>query len=167
MSLNNAELIKESVDIRDVCELYGVNLDNRGRGLCPFHDDKRPSASVKNNRFHCYVCNLHLDIFDFVMQITGCDFKTAMETLNSVFGLGLDMKKPIASDEMRRIKTERQRKADELKAYRADYNVKQAEFIRLRQKPLPAPESPEMGAYAFAMGRIEELEEYFILHPWR
>lgn len=165
--MNAAQTIKDAVDIRAVCELYGVHLDSRGYGLCPFHDDKHPSASVKNGRFRCFVCNLHLDCFDFVMQITGCDFKTAQATLNQSFGLGLDLDKPIPTDEMRRIQRERKRKAEELQAYRDDYNAHQEEFIVLRKLVRAHSRRGDMGLYAWALGRLDQLVEYFTEHPWR
>lgn len=45
---------------------------------CPFHDDKHPSAEVKQNaegtyHFICYVCVLFLDIFDIRAKRRGCD----------------------------------------------------------------------------------------------
>lgn len=171
MTYDRVRLIKDSVDIRAVCELYGVHfIGGRNQALCPFHDDKNPSASVKNGRFHCFVCNLHLDCFDFVQQITGCDFQGAMEMLNQAFGLGLDLKKPIPTAEMRKLRAERARKAAELERYRADYNEHQTEFIALRRITRmcsPAPDKPYMGGYAWALGRLEQLEEYFADRAWR
>lgn len=170
MTYDTARLIKGSVDIRAVCEMYGMDFNSRGQACCPFHDDKHPSASVKNGRFHCFVCDLHLDCFDFVKQITGCDFKTSKETLNAAFGLGLDLHKPIPTDQMRRIQAERRRKAAELAAYREDYELHQQEFIKLRRllrACRPAPDKPYMGQYARARGRFEQLVEYFEQHRWR
>lgn len=171
MTYDRVRHIKESVDIRAVCELYGVHfIGGRNQALCPFHDDKNPSASVKNGRFHCFVCDLHLDCFDFVQQITGCDFRGAMEILNQAFGLGLDLKKPIPTAEMRKIRSERQEKERRLQAYRKNYEEHQKEFIALRRITRmcsPAPDKPYMGGYAWALGRLEQLEEYFADHPWR
>jgi len=167
VTYDTARLIKESVDIRAVCEMYGMDFSNRGQACCPFHDDKNPSASVKNGRFHCFVCNLHLDIFDFVQQITGCDFKTAKETLNAAFGLGLDLKKPIPTDQMRKIQAERREKQAQLEAYRDDYNEHQSEFIALRRLVRAHGLHSDMGLYAWAVGRLEQLDEYFIEKPWR
>lgn len=166
--MDAAAYIKQSVDIRDVVERYGVAfVGGRNQARCPFHDDRNPSASVKNGRFHCFVCNLHLDCFDFVCQISGCDFKGAMEQLNALFGLGLDLKKPVPTDEMRRIRRERAQKEAELAAYRADYDAHQEEFIRLRRLVRAHGVRSDMGLYAWAVGRLEQLEEYFKTSPWR
>lgn len=162
--------IKQYADIREVCERYGVAFNSRGQACCPFHDDRHPSASIKNGRFHCWVCDLHLDAIDFVRQISGCDFRTALETLNQLFSLGLDLKKPIPTDEMRRINAERRRKAAELAAYREDYERHHTEFARLwrlTQAATPAPDKPYMGDYAWALGRLEQLNEWFAENRWR
>ena len=102
-----AKEIKARVDIRDVAESYGVHFDERRQGKCPFHDDRHPSASIKNGRFHCYVCGLHLDIFEFVQQFDGCSFNGAKERLNDMFRLGLDLKKPMSFAETDRLRRER------------------------------------------------------------
>lgn len=170
MICDAAKLIKDAVDIRNVCELYGVHFNSRNQANCPFHEDKHPSASIKHGRFHCYVCNLHLDIFDFVTRITGCDFPDAKKLLNDAFHLGLNLDKPVSSDEMRRIEAERRRKAKELDDYRVDYNAHQEEFIllhRLARMCRPSPDEPYMGEYAWAIGRLDQLTEYFSEHPWR
>ena len=170
MICDTARLIKDAVDIRDVCELYGVHFSGRNQAVCPFHDDKHPSSSVKNCRFHCFVCDLHLDIFDFVMQMTGCDFQGAKEQLNSAFHIGLDLHAPIKSDDMRRLEAERKRKQKELESYRAEYDQMDSEFIilwRLTRAYRPEPDKPGMGEYAWALGRIDQLNQYFMDHRWR
>lgn len=151
--------------------MYGVRfVGSRNQAHCPFHNDRNPSASVKNGRFHCFVCNLHLDCFDFVQQITGCDFKTAMQTLNQAFALGLDLAAPIPTEAMREIQRERAEKQAALKSYRTDYMDHQQEFValhRLIRACRPSPDKSYMGLYAWALGRLEQLEEYFSAHPWR
>jgi len=53
----------------------------RNMACCPFHDDKNPSFSVKNNRGKCWGCGWSGDIIDFVMQKQGFDFKQAINFL--------------------------------------------------------------------------------------
>lgn len=162
-----AKEIKAAVDIRDVAELYGVHFGTGNRAQCLFHDDRHPSASIKNGRFHCYVCDLHLDVFDFVMAADGCDFKGAMEHLNDAFHLGLDLKKPVSSLEMEKRREERDRKSAELEAYRREYDAKQAEFIRLYRMSKPPKGSPSWGEYARFLGRLDYLEYWFQENRWR
>lgn len=162
-----AKEIKARVDIRDVAESYGVHFDERRQGKCPFHDDRHPSASIKNGRFHCYVCGLHLDIFEFVQQFDGCSFNGAKERLNDMFRLGLDLKKPMSFAETDRLRREREKRKAELAAYRAEYEAKQAEFIRLYRLPAPSPDNPLWGEYAGLLGRLDYLEWWFTENRWR
>jgi len=51
--------------------------------LCPFHPDTKPSLFLKNNFYHCFVCEANGDTIDLVKQIYSVDFKTAVKVLNS------------------------------------------------------------------------------------
>lgn len=166
MNLNNSEIIKNSVDIRDVCELYGAAFNTMGRGCCPFHDDKHPSASVKNGRFHCYVCNLHLDIFDFVMKVTGCSFQDAISALNSAFSLGLDVHGKFNHEDYKRATEARERKQRALEAFRAEYKAKNDLFAKLQRMEKPN-NADDFGEYAAALGKMAELEQWLSDNPWR
>ena len=53
----------------------------RGKTICPFHPDKDPSFSVKNNRGHCYGCGWDGDIIDFVMAKNNFNFQQAVKYL--------------------------------------------------------------------------------------
>jgi DNA primase len=53
------------------------------QGLCPFHDDHRPSLSVniKTGLFRCFACGVGGDVFTFYQRINNVDFKTALREL--------------------------------------------------------------------------------------
>ncbi|HMP01469.1 MAG TPA: DNA primase [Gemmatales bacterium] len=77
--------VKEANDIVDVVGEY-LTLTKKGRtykGLCPFHDDHRPSMDVDPTRqyFRCWSCGKHGDVFAFVMEKERCDFRAALELL--------------------------------------------------------------------------------------
>lgn len=55
----------------------------RGFALCPFHAEKTPSMSIKNNRFHCFGCGKNGDVIQFVMETQG---KTFVETVKMLAG---------------------------------------------------------------------------------
>jgi hypothetical protein len=80
-----AERIKASVSVYDFVSQY-ITLSNSGKGLCPFHDDHRPSFSVNTaaNYWHCFACQMGGSIIDFWMQYNGCDFKTAIRELAAI-----------------------------------------------------------------------------------
>lgn len=63
----------------------------RMKGLCPFHQEKTPSFSVdpKNQLFYCFGCHTGGDLFKFVMLYEKVDFRQAVETLATRFGVRL------------------------------------------------------------------------------
>jgi len=62
-------------------ELYEGNLRN-GMGLCPFHDEKRPSFHIKkNNKYKCYGCDAWGDSIDFYMKQNNVNFIRAVKAL--------------------------------------------------------------------------------------
>lgn len=80
----SAEDLKESIDLRDVIEGYGIKIKKSGKESqvsCPFHKDKIPSLSVSRTLWHCFVGCGSGDVFDFVMKIEDCDFREAVEKL--------------------------------------------------------------------------------------
>ena len=87
------ERLRQSIDI---CELIGeqIELSRQGRGfvgLCPWHDDSRPSLQVNPERqtWKCWVCNIGGDAFSYVMQREGIDFREALEMLADRAGIPL------------------------------------------------------------------------------
>lgn len=59
-----------------------LELQKRGNIRCPFHEDKHPSASIKNNKLHCFSCGRTWNPIDFVMEKEGIGFKEAVERLS-------------------------------------------------------------------------------------
>ena len=83
--------VKQATDIVDLVGLY-INLRRQGAeyvGLCPWHQDTRPSFKVNPNRqsYVCYVCPDRGDVFDFVMKKESVDFRTALEILAGFAGI--------------------------------------------------------------------------------
>ena len=92
------ETIRNQIDIVDLVSEY-VPLQRKGRiyiGRCPWHDDNRPSLQVNPERqtYRCWVCNIGGDIFSFIQQIEGVDFKEALELLANKAGISLPKPSP-------------------------------------------------------------------------
>lgn len=91
---DDKERVKQAIDIVDLVGSY-LSLRRQGRnyvGLCPWHDDSRPSLQVNQERqtFKCWVCNLGGDIFSFIMQKEGVEFREALEMLAERAGIVLE-----------------------------------------------------------------------------
>ncbi|MEM6798972.1 MAG: DNA primase [Planctomycetota bacterium] len=87
------ELVRQATDIVDLVGGY-LQLRRQGRnyvGLCPWHDDTRPSMQVNPERqtFKCWVCDIGGDVFSFLMKIDGLEFREALETLADRAGIPL------------------------------------------------------------------------------
>ncbi|MGE3407876.1 MAG: DNA primase [Pirellulales bacterium] len=95
------EQIKQAVDIVDLVGDY-IPLRREGRGykgICPWHDDSRPSLQVNPDRqsFKCWVCDIGGDIFSFVMKHEGVEFREALTILAQRAGITLTPSRPGAS----------------------------------------------------------------------
>ena len=92
--LDAKERVKQAVDIVDLVGSH-IQLRRQGRnyvGLCPWHDDSRPSLQVNPERqsFKCWVCDIGGDVFSFVMHIEGVEFREALQMLADRVGITLD-----------------------------------------------------------------------------
>lgn len=87
------EQIRQAVDLVDLVGSY-LPLHRQGANyvaLCPWHDDHKPSLQINPARqsWKCWVCNVGGDVFSFVMQREGVDFREALEMLAQRAGIEL------------------------------------------------------------------------------
>jgi DNA primase len=85
--------VQQANDIADVISEH-VNLVKKGRemvGLCPFHDDHRPSMNVNATKqiFKCFACGAGGDVFKFVQMRESLSFSQAIERLAERAGIKL------------------------------------------------------------------------------
>lgn len=97
------EQIKERLSIADVVSSY-IKLERAGgnfKARCPFHNEKTPSFFVSPLRetFHCFGCNKGGDIFTFVSEFEGLDFKGALKVLADRAGVKLVYEDPKLKNE--------------------------------------------------------------------
>lgn len=88
------ERVRTAVDIVDI---VGATTEIRPQGRhfvarCPWHDDRRPSMTVNQERqtWKCWPCDIGGDVFAFVMQRDGVDFPTAVRSLAELSGIPVD-----------------------------------------------------------------------------
>lgn len=118
-----AKEIRRMVSMKEVCELFSVEINRAGFCRCAFHADGRPSMKIYpgDRGFYCFSCGKGGDIFDFVMQQNGCDFKGAIELLIEAFNLPFTL-----DNDANPYETERQRKR--LEAIRRQEEMRQADY---------------------------------------
>ena len=91
---STVEKIKERLSIVDVLSSY-LKLEKAGgnyRAPCPFHNEKTPSFFVSPARasYYCFGCGQKGDIFTFVEQFEGLDFKGALKVLADRAGVPIE-----------------------------------------------------------------------------
>ena len=95
---NFTDQLRERLSIVDVVSRR-VPLVKKGQnywGCCPFHNEKTPSFSVREDRgfYHCFGCGKSGDIISFTMEMEHVDFMTAIAELADMAGLKLPEYKP-------------------------------------------------------------------------
>jgi DNA primase len=106
---DSKERVREAVDMVD---LVGARTELRRSGadsyigLCPFHDERTPSFSIRPSGkvYYCFGCQAAGDAFSFVMDTEGFEFVGAMEYLAERYGVTLELAEedPRAADARRR-----------------------------------------------------------------
>lgn len=104
---NQADEIKNRLDLVEFIRGY-MKLEKSGvnfRGLCPFHHEKTPSLFVSPTRqiWKCFGCGVGGDIFTFIEQIEGVEFKEALQTLAERAGVALRSFDPRTRSEKARL----------------------------------------------------------------
>lgn len=110
--------VKQQLNIRQVVEYYGFKVNRANQFICPFHNDHKPSASIKNDYFNCFVCGAGGDLITFTAKLHGLKNYDACKKLVSDFRLN--------------ISTEPQTQADKLKADR-ERAKRQAELKKQKE----------------------------------
>lgn len=93
MNRNNVEEIKARIPIEELIGSY-IKIEKSGKSYkarCPFHNEKSPSFFISPDRggYYCFGCNAKGDIFSFVEQFEGLDFRGALKILAERAGVKL------------------------------------------------------------------------------
>ncbi len=106
---SSVDQIKSRIDILTLVSAY-MKLDKAGaswKGRCPFHNEKTPSFFVSPAResYYCFGCGASGDIFTFVEEFEGLDFKGALKLLADRAGVVLETFTP----EMKEAESEKEK----------------------------------------------------------
>jgi DNA primase len=84
------EKILAKIQLKDVISLY-IKLEAKGQdqylGLCPFHQEKTPSFSIKKNFFYCFGCKASGDLVKFLMLKEKITYQESITRLAEMAGL--------------------------------------------------------------------------------
>jgi DNA primase len=102
-------------DAVDFVELVSARTDLRRagparyEGLCPFHEERSPSFGIDpvQKVYHCFGCQASGDVFTFVQETEGVDFKGALELLAERSGIELEREEEDPQEAQRRQRRER------------------------------------------------------------
>src|SRR5215212_8799693 len=99
--MDAVEEIKQRLAIEDVISEY-VQLKRSGRnlkGLSPFSSEKTPSFMVSPEKqiWHDFSSGKGGDMFSFIMETEGLDFKATLELLARKAGIDLEQFKGVSS----------------------------------------------------------------------
>ncbi len=102
-------------DAVDFVELVSARTElrragqNRYEGLCPFHEERTPSFGIDpvQKVYYCFGCQAAGDVFTFVQETEGVDFKGALELLADRSGVELEREQEDPREAERRRGRER------------------------------------------------------------
>jgi len=106
-TMDEIELIKQKVNVVELIQEYlplkkaGLNF----KANCPFHQENTPSFVVSPDRgiWHCFGCQKGGDVFKFIMEKEGVEFKEALEILAKKAGIVIKSSKPKERDSKERL----------------------------------------------------------------
>ena len=92
------EVVGETVVLKRAGTVY--------KGLCPFHSEKTPSFIVTPERetWHCFGCGKHGDIFTFLRERDGLEFREALQRLAEKAGVELSERSSREDRRRRRLR---------------------------------------------------------------
>jgi len=104
---SSVDKIKERLGIVDLIGSY-IKLERAGNSFkarCPFHNEKTPSFFVSPERdsYYCFGCGAKGDIFTFVEEFEGLDFRGALKVLAERAGVELVPENPKFRDEREKL----------------------------------------------------------------
>jgi DNA primase len=109
---DSRDRVREAVDF---VELVSARTELRRagparyEGLCPFHDERTASFGIDPAQkvYHCFGCQASGDVFTFVQETEGVDFKGALELLAERYGVELEREQEDPREAERRKRRER------------------------------------------------------------
>lgn len=148
----NSEDIKRTTTMYDILGRYGLKANRHDMICCPFHGEKHASMKIYKDGYNCFACGANGDIFKFVMEYEGVDFKEAFKALGGSYKHESteDRRKAAITIKRRQMQAETQRRKEErLKKERKDLNDAITAYRGLLEKAEPMSD-----AWAFYINKL-------------
>lgn len=106
LTQDSLDRVRAAANIVDVISAH-TDMRKQGArfvGLCPFHDERTPSFSVNpsENLYYCFGCQASGDVFTFLQEKEGLEFREAVEQLADRYGIELTYEAVDRDEEERR-----------------------------------------------------------------
>ena len=98
--------IKRNVSPVEAIERYTGAKRTHNKYLCPFHNDRHPSLSVKADHWRCWTCDKGGDVINFTQLYFGISFKEAAIKLAEDFSIDIEISEPTDRNVWDQIKAE-------------------------------------------------------------
>ncbi len=149
---DTVDQIKERLNVSELIGEY-LKLEKSGtnyKALCPFHNEKTPSFMVNTERnfWYCFGCQKGGDIFSFLMEIEGLEFREALGRLAERTGVEIPKFQKINPEEKSQkqklyeilelsckfyqYQLEKSKKAELVKDYLEKRKIKKEQFKEFR-----------------------------------
>lgn len=163
--MDDVDLIKEKINIVDLISEYlplkkaGVNF----KANCPFHNERTPSFVVSPERqiWHCFGCQAGGDLFTFLMEKEGMEFKEALEMLAKKAGVTLQKRSDDKKDSRDRL-FEINLKAQEFFHYILTKHDLGKKALDILEKRGVKPETIEQFGVGYAPNSWESLTKFLL-----
>lgn len=140
----------------EVLMRYGIQV-KRGRCKSICHDGKNYTAKVSNDLYYCFKCSQSMDVFDIVMHMDNCDFKTAFELLG-----GTDKPSFRTVRKAKTAKKERQGKIN--KQQELNFKIREIGMYIDAYRNIIAEEKPFSDLWCYCQNKLQYqlyLHEYY------
>ncbi len=102
------ELLKNSIEMKDVLLALNINLQGRGNKIrCFVHNDNHPSMKIFRNRVCCFSCQYNEDIFGVTAKFLNLSFPDSVKWLASNFMPGLQLDSHVDHEAIKQAKLQR------------------------------------------------------------
>lgn len=127
------EQIRQQVTIRQVVERYTDKKIVKGVCNCPLHHEKTASFTINEtkNVYYCFGCGKGGDVFKFVQEYFGMEFKDALYKLDQDFLLGVTGQKISVKAQIEAREREKKRalQLKEQKRKDEEYVILNAQYV--------------------------------------